>query len=166
MSAIPSGERALPAPPDKASTTHRRFTAQRVREARDRLISTIGTRPAFDYELLRLFAQNRLSASVVIMLLVGTIGFLSGVWTGAITAAAWTAALLVIHIITIVKCRQFLAEPQTGVNIRAWRLRFVVLDLVFGLSWTFILIHPTGVDDGSSTFMLFVMLLVVAVSSM
>jgi two-component system cell cycle sensor histidine kinase PleC len=45
-------------------------------------------------------------------------------------------------------------------------LRFVVLDLCFGLSWMFILIHPTGVQEGSGTFMLFVMLLVVAVSSM
>ena len=43
----------------------RRATAQQVRHARDRLTSTTGTRPAFDYELLRQFAQNRLSASLV-----------------------------------------------------------------------------------------------------
>ena len=41
-----------------------------------------------------------------------------------------------------------------------------MLDLFFGLAWMFILIHPVGVDEGSGTFMLFVMLLVVAVSSM
>ena len=56
---------------------------QRVREARDRLTSTTGTRAAFDYELLRQFAENRLSASLVILLLVGTVGFLSSLWTGA-----------------------------------------------------------------------------------
>src|SRR5262249_47611204 len=33
-------------------------------------------------------------------------------------------------------------------------------------AWTFILIHPLGVDEQSGTFMLFVMLLLVAVSSM
>jgi two-component system cell cycle sensor histidine kinase PleC len=42
----------------------------------------------------------------------------------------------------------------------------VVLDLFYGLAWMFILIHPVGADESSSTFMLFVMLLVVAVSSM
>ena len=82
-----------------------------MREARDRLTSTTGTRPAFDYELLRLFAQNRLSASLVILLLVGAVGFLSSLWVGAITAGTWTSAVLVIHAIIITKCRQFLAEP-------------------------------------------------------
>jgi two-component system, cell cycle sensor histidine kinase PleC len=41
-----------------------------------------------------------------------------------------------------------------------------MLDLFFGLAWIFNLVHPRGGDEGSSTFMLFVMLLVVAVSSM
>src|SRR5215212_7171850 len=75
----------------------RRSTASRVREARDRLTSTTGTRPAFDYELLRLFAQNRLSAWLVTLLLVATVGFLSSIWTGVITAGVWTCAVLVIH---------------------------------------------------------------------
>src|SRR5262245_38168223 len=151
---------------DGASAKRRRATAQQVRDARDRLTSTTGTRPAFDYELLRQFAQNRLSASLVILLLVGSVGFLSSLWTGAITAGAWTSAVLVIHAIIITTCRQFLAAPQSNINTRAWRLRFVVLDLFFGFAWMFILVNPVGVHEASGTFMLFVMLLVVAVSSM
>jgi two-component system cell cycle sensor histidine kinase PleC len=152
--------------PDGSLAKRRRATAQQVRHARDRLTSTTGTRPAFDYELLRQFAQNRLSASLVILLLVGSVGGLSSIWIGALTAGTWTSAVLVIHAVIITKCRQFLLLPQKDINARAWRLRFVVLDLCFGLSWMFILIHPTGVQEGSGTFMLFVMLLVVAVSSM
>src|SRR6266850_7137443 len=163
---INNEQRDVAAPPDLSSAKRRRAAAQHVREARDRLTSTTGTRPAFDYELLRQFAQNRLSASLVILLLVGTVGFMSSIWTGAISAGIWTVAVLVIHAIIITKCRQFLAEPQAEVSIRAWRLRFILLDLFFGLAWMFILIHPVGVDEGSGTFMLFVMLLVVAVSSM
>ncbi len=41
-----------------------------------------------------------------------------------------------------------------------------MLDLFYGLAWMFILINPVGIDESSGTFMLFVMLLVVAVSSM
>ena len=52
------------------------------------------------------------------------------------------------------------------VSARTWRLRFIMLDLFYGLAWMFILIHPVGADESSGTFMLFVMLLVVAVSSM
>src|SRR5258708_33617049 len=117
----------------------RRAAAQHVREARDRLTSTTGTRPAFDYELLRLFAQNRVSASLVILLLVGTVGFLSSLWIGAVAAGIWTSAVLVIHAIMVTKCRQFLAEPQSTVKLRLWRLRFIMLDLMFGLAWIFIL---------------------------
>src|SRR5438552_4354345 len=159
-------QRDLGAPSDPSSSKRRRAAAQHGRAARDRLTSTTGTRPAFDYELLRLFAQNRLSASLVILLLVGTVGFLSSLWTGAVTAGTWTSAVLVIHAIIITKCRQFLAEPPGSVSIRGWRLRFIMLDLFFGLAWMFILIHPVGVDDSANTFMLFVMLLVVAVASM
>jgi two-component system cell cycle sensor histidine kinase PleC len=163
-----SEQRDIAPPPAPAGATakRRRETAQHVREARDRLTSTTGTRPAFDYELLRLFAQNRLSASLVVLLLVATVGFLSSLWVGPFTATIWTCAVLVIHAIIHLKCRQFLAEPQAGMKLNAWRLRFIILDLFFGLAWMFILIHPVGVDEGSGTFMLFVMLLVVAVSSM
>src|SRR6476620_1376601 len=72
--------------------------AQRVREARDRLTSTSGTRPAFDTELLRQYAQTRMSASYVVMLLVVATGVLFGVWMQPLTAAAWTVGMLCIHI--------------------------------------------------------------------
>lgn len=164
--AIPGEQPDLTALPPVSSPVKRRLAAQHVRDARDRLTSSSGTRPVFDYELLRLYAQNRLSASLVILLLVTSIGFLSSLWTGAIAAGAWTASVLVIHAVIITKCRQFLALPMAETTAPAWRTRFIILDLFYGLAWMFILIHPVGHDDNSGTFMLFVMLLVVAVSSM
>lgn len=153
-------------PSEKPLAKRRRLAAQRVREARERLTSPTGTLVAFDYELLRQFAENRLSASLVVLLLIGTVGFLSSVWIGAVMAGSWTAAVLVIHAVIITKCRQFLSEPSTTQDLKRWRLRFIILDLLYGLAWMYNLIHPVGQDEGSSTFMLFVMLLVVAVSSM
>jgi two-component system cell cycle sensor histidine kinase PleC len=151
---------------DGSSAKRRRAAAQHVREARDRLTSTTGTRPYFDMELLRLFAQNRLSASLVILLLVGVVGFVSSIWVGAITAGTWTSAVLVIHAVIITKCRQFLAEPTPSIEAsRSWRMRFIMLDLFWGMAWMFILIHPVGVQEHTGTFMLFIMLLVVALSS-
>jgi two-component system cell cycle sensor histidine kinase PleC len=81
-------------------------------------------------------------------------------------AGSWTAAVLVIHAVIVTKCRQFLSEPSTTQDLKRWRLRFITLDLFYGLAWMYNLIHPVGLDEGSSTFMLFVMLLVIAVSSM
>ncbi len=163
---VPGEQPDLSALPPESSPVKRRLAAQYVRDARDRLISSSGTRPAFDYELLRLYAQNRLSASLVILLLVGTVGFLSSLWTGAVNAGLWTASVLVIHAVMITKCRQFLDQPIAETTARNWRMRFIVLDLFYGLAWMFILINPVGADANSGTYMLFVMLLVVAVSSM
>ena len=151
---------------EEVAARRRRQAQQRVRDARDRLTSTTGTTPVFDYELLRLFAQNRLSASLVILLLVCTVGFLTSLWTGAAMAGIWTAGVLLIHAIIIAKCRQFLAMPQAEVNIRTWRFRFIMLDMCFGLAWMFNLLEPVGPEEGTGTVMLFVMLLVIAVSSM
>ena len=145
----------------------RRAASQRVREARDRLTSTSGTRPAFDHELLRQYAQTRISASLVVILLVVSTGILASFWIPAVAAVIWTAGILAIHGIVIRFCSKFLAITSSSPAItRKWRMRFVGLDLLYGLAWTLVLIHPSGIDVVSNTLMLFVMLLVIAVSSM
>ncbi|HMF26360.1 MAG TPA: HAMP domain-containing sensor histidine kinase [Pseudolabrys sp.] len=166
---FPGEQPDLAALPPETSPVRRRLAAQYVREARDRLTSSRGTRAAFDYELLRQYAQNRISASLVIFLLVSTVGFISSLWNGAIVAGAWTAAVLVIHVVIVAKCRRLLERPTSEISSRAWRLRFIVLDLFYGLGWTFVLfhpLHPLAADESTNTFVLFVMLLLVAVSSM
>jgi two-component system cell cycle sensor histidine kinase PleC len=146
---------------------NRRAASQRVREARDRLTSTSGTRPAFDHELLRQYAQTRISASLVVILLVVASGVLTSFWMPPIAAVVWTAVILAIHGVVIRFCSKFLAIASSSPAItRKWRLRFVGLDLLYGLAWTVVLIHPSGIDVVSNTLMLFVMLLVIAVSSM
>src|SRR5882757_8302795 len=91
-----------------APARNRRVAAQRVREARDRLTSTSGTRPAFDRELLRQYAQTRISASYVVMLLVVAAGLLFGFWMQPISAAAWTCGMLCVHAAIIRNCGRFL----------------------------------------------------------
>src|SRR5882724_5804362 len=152
--------------PTVAPVNTRRAAAQRVREARDRLTSTSGTRPAFDRELLRQYAQTRVSASYVVMLLVVATGLLFGLWMQPVSAVAWTCGMLCIHAAIIRNCSRFLAEPPSLTLTRKWRTRFVLLDLLYGLCWTAILIQPASLDATSNTLMMFLMLLVIAVSSM
>jgi two-component system, cell cycle sensor histidine kinase PleC len=118
---IPTSAPREPSSPADKTSERRRFAAQSVREARDRLTSSSKTKPAFDYELLRQFAQNRLSGSLVILMLVGSIGFLSSIWTGALTAGTWAAAVLAIHAIIVFNCRAFLAAPPRTIDVRKWR---------------------------------------------
>src|SRR3954463_10245455 len=122
------------------SARTRRASTQRVREARDRLTSTSGTRPAFDHELLRQYAQTRLSASYVVMLLVVATGLLFGLWMEPLSSAAWALAILCLHAVIIRNCGRFLNEPPSPAATRKWRMRFILLDLIYGLCWTIILV--------------------------
>jgi two-component system cell cycle sensor histidine kinase PleC len=152
--------------PDKPFISGRRAAAMRVREARDRLTSTSGTRPQFDHELLRQYALTRISASTVVMLLALATGILAIFWTTPVMAALMSANVVVVHVIILRMCKKFLDEPASPAGTRKWRIHFIALDLLYGLSWTFILINLIGVNTASSGVTLFVMLLVVAVSSM
>src|SRR5947199_7754788 len=125
--------------PIAAPARNRRAAAQRVREARDRLTSTSGTRPAFDRELLRQYAQTRLSASYVVMLLVVATGVLFSLWMEPVSAAAWTCGMLCIHAVIIRNCGRYLDEAPLPTGTRKWRTRFVLLDLLYGLCWMAIL---------------------------
>jgi two-component system, cell cycle sensor histidine kinase PleC len=149
-----------------APANNRRAAAQRVREARDRLTSTSGTRPAFDRELLRQYAETRISASYVVMLVVLATGVFFAFWMDSINAAAWACGVLCLHAFIIRNCNRFLVEPPSLTATRKWHTRFVLLDLLYGVCWTAILVHPTSPDVVSNTLMLFLMLLVIAVSSM
>src|SRR5207237_8866100 len=96
----------------------RRVAAQRVREARDRLTSSSGTRPAFDTELLRQYAQTRVSASFVVMLLVVATGVLFGLWKAAVPATVWTVGMLCIHAAIIRNCRRLLGDQPSRAATR------------------------------------------------
>jgi two-component system cell cycle sensor histidine kinase PleC len=137
-----------------------------VREARDRLTSQSGTRPAFDRELLRQYAEARLSASMVVVLLVVATGVLFAIWMHPLPAATWTCGMLCVHAVIIRNCSRFLTEAASLAGTKKWRTRFVLLDLLYGMCWATLLLHPTGLDVISNTLMMFLLLLVVAVSSM
>jgi two-component system, cell cycle sensor histidine kinase PleC len=74
----------------------------RVREVRDRLTSTSGTRPAFDYELLRQYARNRLSGALGMILLAGAVGLISTFWSSAGWASLSVAIVVIILIASMV----------------------------------------------------------------
>src|SRR5260370_1165774 len=112
------------------------------------------------------FAAPRLSASYVVMLLVAAPGVLFGLLTAPVSAAAWTCGMFCIHAVIVRNCARFLAEPPRVTATPTWRTRFVLLDLLYGLCWMAILIYPTSPDVAPNTLMMFMMLLVIAVSSM
>ena len=154
---------------DAARAAHeRRLRLNRsVRDARDVLTSTNGLRPALDHELLRVYAEHRIAASLPLFLLIALIGISSSLWTGGYAAMVWTLLALTIHSLTVAACRRFLTTPPNPVMQRRYRTLFTLLDLLFGTSW--VLNINVLVDlglHGAGDFSLFAMLLVVAIFSM
>jgi two-component system cell cycle sensor histidine kinase PleC len=89
-----------------------------------------------------------------------------GFWVEPAKAAAWTFVMLCIHALIIYNCNNCLKETSSQSSTRRWRARFILLDLLYGLCWVTILVHPSGSDSVVNTLMMFLMLVVVAVSSM
>jgi two-component system cell cycle sensor histidine kinase PleC len=154
---------------DAARAAHeRRLKLSRsVRETRDLLTSTSGVKPAFDYELLRLYAEHRIGASLALFMLISLVGIASSLWTGGLGAVLWTLIALTIHSLNVAACRRFLAAPASPALMQRYRILFTMFDLIFGVSWVLIVNVLVGLGaQGSGDFSLFAMLLVVAVFSM
>jgi two-component system cell cycle sensor histidine kinase PleC len=154
---------------DAARVAHeRRLRLSRsVRETRDRLTSTTGIKPAYDHELLRLYAEHRLGGSLALFLLVSLVGLASSLWTGGYSALIWTFLALTIHSMNLAACRRFLTSPVNPDTQRRYRILFTLLDFLFGVSWVLNINVLVDVGaQGAGDFSLFAMLLVVAVFSM
>ncbi len=154
---------------DAARVAHeRRLRLSRsVRETRDRLTSTTGIKPAYDHELLRLYAEHRLGGSLALFLLVSLVGLASSLWTGGYSALIWTFLALTIHAMNVAACRRFLEAPVNPDTQRRFRILFTLLDFLFGVSWVLNINVLVDVGaQGAGDFSLFAMLLVVAVFSM
>ncbi len=148
-------------------TNRRRHVSQHVREARERLTSTTGTRPAFDLELARIYAANRRATSIAILALALCVASVAMLWSDPLIVSAWfTCTILALAVIRRIADR-FLRKGGAEAGMGAWWARFTMAELAHGLCWALIVIHIAQVDlDAAKVFVLFVMLLIVAINTM
>jgi len=145
----------------------RRGVVRTVRAQREKLTSTTGTRPAFDYELALTFARNRLSAALPLPILAAIVAATALLWVGIHSVASWTAAVIAVHVGIVAMCRQFVAIPESEVKLARWTRRFVIAEFVEGVVWATILpIVSTATGTGLEVFQFAAMLIVVSVVTM
>ena len=144
----------------------RRTVTRAVRDQRERLTSTSGTRPAFDYELALTFAQNRISAAYAVPLLIAIVAAAALLWIRPLTVVAWAALVLAMHLAMLVLCRRYIGTAPSEVPIRTWLRRFVVAEFFTGVAWALVLVlAPTysGNASGIEIFQFATMLVVISV---
>jgi two-component system cell cycle sensor histidine kinase PleC len=140
----------------------RRGVGQKVREVRERLTSTSGTRPAFDVELARLYAHNRLSATNAVMALTVVAGGLLLLWLPLLAAAAWTAAVVTSQLVIGRYARRFL-DAGEGLKLGGWLHRFSLAEFAHATAVACLVPLTAGTTGPGSLVFLFSALVVAAV---
>ncbi|HEY8566420.1 MAG TPA: ATP-binding protein [Beijerinckiaceae bacterium] len=153
--------------PASEEVARRRRIAQDVRSAREKLTSSIGLERTYDYELVRLFAQYRLGASIPVAGLAAAIFLAATLWLPPEQLALPVALVLAAMGVGAALGRSFLRQAPDTVPLGPWRRRFVLAELLVGLSWALVvqvLMQADGVSLRS--FVLFVLVIVSAVTTM
>lgn len=145
----------------------RRKLTRQVRDTRERLTSTTGTRRSFDYELMRLYAQNRRSSAIAFMLLIGGVCSLVAHLANPAFALVGALAIMLTGGLLVALANSFLSTDAEKADLRAWRLRFVIAEVAVSVAWLIALtvVMRSHAAD-APTFVMAGVLIVVAMSAM
>jgi two-component system, cell cycle sensor histidine kinase PleC len=145
----------------------RRRMAHEVRAAREKLTSSIGLERAFDYEFVRLFAEYRLSASMVLFGLTLAIATATTFWLPLGDLAFCFALVLSAIAFMAGMSRYFLRQNPEEVSLPEWRRRFVWGELLHGTTWALVGQGLFQVQAaGARSFVLFILVMISAAAAM
>ncbi|RXF75390.1 sensor histidine kinase [Hansschlegelia zhihuaiae] len=151
------------------TSDRRRLVTQKVRAARESLTSSSGPRPEFGLELARIYAQNRLSAVLIVLTLAAVIAGVSTIWIAIEVAAVWLVSVLAGHALVVFFARRFIASAVEPKQVHGWTLRFAAAETLNGFAWASIVVLLAGsasTGEAAEIVSLFVMLVGVAVATM
>jgi two-component system cell cycle sensor histidine kinase PleC len=158
-----------PAPGNAAGTAAagvRGRLAAEMREARERLTSSVLPHHGFDIELLRLFARARRSSGPAMAGLGAVVAAVATTWIAFDTVLLWLtldgAALFLAHRFA----SKLLAAEDSTLDAGRWRWKFIFAETFQGVTWGLIvwLIGQSG-DPEARGFALVLLLLVAAMNA-
>ena len=149
--------------PSSQEVARRRGIARDLRTARERLTSTSGFGRAYDFELLRLFAQYRAGAGIPLAMLALAIAGASTIWVEPIRAGFGCLAVLIVLGLTTSMSRRFLEREASALPLKGWRRAFVAGEILQSTAWAVLI--PLAAAD-ARTFALFCLVIVAAVATM
>jgi two-component system cell cycle sensor histidine kinase PleC len=152
---------------DPELARRKRASIQQLRSVRERLTSSSGLRRAFDHELLRMFARQRSSAALTMVLLAGALAVVASGWTTPAPAFVWLSMMCAAMTASLMLGRRFLELPEKDVEIPLWRRRFILAELLQGLCWAvFVGLLFTAPQASAKIFLFFTVLVVSAATAM
>jgi two-component system, cell cycle sensor histidine kinase PleC len=112
----------------------KRRAAQDLKATRARLAAGTSIKPEFEYELLTMFVKNELGAAVTMPALYALFAIASMFWAPAVDAVVWLGIVIGAKVVLLDQGRRFLALPPGQVNVRMWRRRFIIVELLNGVA--------------------------------
>ncbi len=152
---------------DAERSAHRRRVASKMREARESLTSSGSGQRTFDIELLRMFAERRRGATPALAVLALAAVAMATIWVPMTTALIWVTLAISSIVFLSGLATQVLRGERATTHLVRWQRRFIIAETVQGTVWATIVLIVAHVNDPTAqTFVLFVLLLVGAMTAM
>ena len=129
----------------------KRRAAQDLKATRARLAAGTSIKPEFEYELLTMFVKNELGAAVTMPALYALFAIASMFWAPAFDAVVWLGIVIGAKVVLLDQGRRFLALPPGQVNVRMWRRRFIIVELLNGVALAGFALMGLGKNVGVGT---------------
>jgi two-component system, cell cycle sensor histidine kinase PleC len=119
-----------------------------VKETREKLGSSAGLNRSYDYELMRLFALGKISASLIITLFTQAIAATLMIWSDPLCSVIWCVFALSAASLYAFMCRKFLSLNPDNVNIETWKKYMAFFEFIFSSAWvSLIFCTPNSAND-------------------
>lgn len=138
----------------------RRNAQKAVTDARQRLTSSSGTRAAYDFELLREYAESRMASTLVLSSLLVILALVAGIWVPVLLAGTWAWLAIAANFAVVWTCRQLRLAPRDKFNPQAWAARAVIAETAYGIAWSLLALFSLTTTTQSITVVMFAMALV------
>ncbi len=112
-----------------------RRAAVTLKETRHRLAHGGELRPELEYDLLAMFVRNELGAAVTMPALSILFSLACMFWAPINEAILWLLLVIGSKVTLLEACRRFQATPRAEIDVRSWKRRFVICELLNGFTW-------------------------------
>jgi len=126
----------------------RKQAAEDLKATRARLAAGTEMKPEFEYELLAMFIRNEIGAAFTMPALYALFAIASMFWAPISDGVLWLAIVIIAKILLLDQGRRFLAQPQNKVDVRLWRRRFIMIELLNGAALAGFALIGVGLQAG------------------
>jgi two-component system cell cycle sensor histidine kinase PleC len=160
--------KSRPVGADLRTAPDQRKAARRVREVREKLTSTGSGNRSIDLDLMREFAESRVSAFPLMATIAVALSAICLIWAPLERVLVWSCLVIGLLVYSFQFYRRSIPAIASGERtLRAWRQRILVLEAAQGVGWSLLAVTLLDVnDEAARSFLFLALLLVGAMGSM